>query len=105
MKCVTDFGTYDVNIHKTLYRDNGNLAIVLDSPTEGPFATLTVNLVNYGKLPEGYAFLDTNNCPWAERFVKLNELGEDTGLSGASGYCTYPLYKFDMQKLRERGED
>ena len=39
MKCVTDFGTYDVNMHKTSYRNNGNLAIVLDSPTEGPFAT------------------------------------------------------------------
>ena len=100
MKCVTDFGTYDVNMHKTSYRNNGNLAIVLDSPTEGPFATLTVNL-DGPKLPTNYAYVDTNNCPWAEQFIKHRNLGKPTGMVGYSGYCTYPLYEFDMSKLGE----
>lgn len=98
MKCVTDFGIYDVEIEVASYRNNSNLAILLNSPTEGPFATLTVNL---GELEEGYAFVDMNNCPWAETFIRENELGEFTGTSRLSGYCVYPLYKFDMSKLEE----
>lgn len=100
MRCVTDFGTYDVNIHKTAYRNNGALAIVLDSPTEGPFATLTVNL-DGPKPPANYAFVDTNNCPWAEAFIKANKLGKPIGMVGYSGYCQYPLYEFDLSKLGE----
>lgn len=99
MKCVTDFGTYDVNTRRTSYCNNGGLAIVLDSPTEGPFATLTVNLES--KLPANYAFVDTNNCPWAEQFIREHKLGKPTGMVGYSGYCTYPLYEFDMSKLGE----
>ena len=98
MKCVTDFGTYDVTLRKTSYKNNNNLAIALDSPTEGPFAVITVNI---HELPEGYAFVDTNNCPWAEKFIKDHGLGEFANAVGHSGYCTYPLYKFDMEKLAE----
>lgn len=98
MKCVTEFGVYDVNIRIATYGSNDNLAILLDSPTEGPFARLTVNI---DELPEGYAYVDTNNCPWAEEFIKEHKLGEPTNLCGHSGYCTYPLYKFDLQKLKE----
>lgn len=96
MKCVTDFGTYDVDIFVSRYCDNGNLALQLISPTEGPFATLTVNL---GKLEKGYAYVDTNNCPWAETFIREHKLGEPMGATKASGYCVYPLYVFDMDKL------
>lgn len=96
MKCVTDFGTYDVNVCTSSYANNGNLAVLLDSPTEGPFATITVNL---GKLPKGFAYVDTNNCPWAETFIKENKLGTFAGATRQSGYCIYPLYKFDLTKL------
>lgn len=98
MKCVTDFGVYDVTVSTSTYSNNGNLAILLTSPTEGPFATLSVNL---HKLPEGYAYVDTNNCPWAEEFINEYKLGEPTGGSARSGYCIYPLYKFDLSKLQD----
>lgn len=98
MKCETGFGTYEVELRVSKYRNNGNLAVMLWSPTEGPFATITVNLC---KLPAGYAYLDTNNCPWVEGFVKRYGLAEDANASGCSGYCVYPLYKFNMDKLPE----
>ena len=98
MICRTDFGTYDVDIFVSRYCDNGNLAIQLISPTEGPFATITVNL-SAGQLPEDCAFVDTNNCPWAPDFIAEHGLGRCTCMIGASGYCTYPMYEFDVDKL------
>lgn len=99
MYCVTQFGRYEVNLHKTSYRNNGNLAITLDSPTEGPFATLTVNLNE--KLPSNMAYVDVNNCPWAPKFIAEYELGKPTGSYRPSGFCVYPLYEFDQDALAE----
>ena len=83
---------YNLHIKKNIYTNNGNLAIqLLEDNTDEPFAMLTVNL---DKLPYGYAYLDTNNCPWAERFVDDNHLGEYTGFYAQSGFCEYPLYRF-----------
>ena len=45
--------------------------------------------------------IDTNNCEWAEKFIKENELGTPTGIMGYSGFCEYPLYLFDTSKIRE----
>lgn len=93
MKCITAYGTYNVSVEKMTYKNNGNLAVQLIDEEDGcPFAMLTVNLGK--KLPEGHAYLDTNNCPWAEAFVTENNLAESTGTVGFSGYCMYPLYKF-----------
>ena len=50
---------------------------------------------------ENKAYVDTNNCPWAEDFIEKNGLGKFLGIYGNSGYCTYPLYEFDLGKLRE----
>lgn len=94
MKVKTFCGEYDVTMQKTQYSNNGNLAIELIDKEDGcPFATLTVNL---NKLPNNnLAYVDTNNCPWGEKFIKENGLGEPTGKYGYSGYCSYPLYKFN----------
>ena len=105
MKCVTDFGVYDVDVSVESYACNDNLAIVLNELTTGPFATLTVNL--YDDLPEDMAFVDINNYPWAEEFIKENNLGEPTGKYGKSGFCVYPLYRFYLDKIEgdERCEE
>ena len=97
MKLTTDFGTYDVQIKTVTYGMNGNLAVRLVEKDGAPFATLTVNLGE--KLPSTYAYVDTNNCPWAEEFIKQYNLGEPTGLGKRSGYCLYPLYQFNMKNL------
>ena len=46
------------------------------------------------KLPEDYAYVDTNNMPNAEQFIEENKLGEFVGKYKMSGFCCYPLYKF-----------
>ena len=39
--------------------------------------------------------------PDIEKFITENELGEFTGFTQRSGYCEYPLYLFNVDKLRE----
>ena len=39
-------------------------------------------------------YVDTNNMPSAEKFIRENNLGEFTGEVEYSGFCEYPLYKF-----------
>lgn len=92
---------YDVTIRSASYAVNDNYAVILTETTGEPFATLTVNLEN-SKLTKGYAFVDTNNCPWAEEFIKENNLGEFTGATRQQGYCVYPLYRFNTDKIKER---
>ena len=99
MTLTTDYGTYDVRIKRSTYREPRNLAITLDCD-EGPFATLTVNLAD-AKLPRNCAYVDTNNCPWAEEFIAAYELGKYLGVWGYSGFREYPLYRFDLNKIPE----
>ena len=94
MKVKTSFGTYNCKIERLQY-PKGNLAIQLIDPNDYDIvATLTTNLPDEPFPEENQAYLDTNNCPWAEEFVKENKLGYFTGNYGHSGYCTYPLYEF-----------
>lgn len=99
MTLTTDYGTYDVRIKRSTYHKPKNLAIILDCD-EGPFATLTVNLEGACP-PKDCAFVDTNNCPWAEGFIAAYELGKFLGAYGYSGFCQYPLYQFDLDKIPE----
>lgn len=96
---------YRINrIELQKYANNSNLAIQLYCDNEGfeePFAMLTVNLLNRDRLNENMAYVDTNNCPWAEDFIKEYNLGKNTGKTLASGYCIYPLYEFNLNELRK----
>ena len=92
----TWFGDCDVSLERTNYINNGNLAIQMWCEEDGfkePFATLTVNLGGE-KLPSNQAYVDVNNCPWAEQFIEDNELGRPMFLFKKSGFCQYPLYEF-----------
>lgn len=91
---------YKVYPYIGTYRNN-RLAIVLYETNGEAFAHLTVNLVNE-QCPADCAYLDTNNFPQGEEFVKKNHLATFTGHYGHSGYCTYPLYRFDMDALTGR---
>ena len=93
----------EVTIELGKYGTNNSLAISLWCD-EGPFARLTVNLPG-AKPPIPYAYVDTNNCPWAVEFIKKYKLGEDTDMLGHSGYCSYPLYKFDLERLQQIEKD
>lgn len=89
---ITDFLGNEtvVNVSKGKYY-NGNLRIQLWCE-DGPYATLTTNVEK--KLPEGMAYVDTNNVPQAEEFIKKYNLGVYQGKFKMSGFCFYPLYKF-----------
>lgn len=94
---------YDVSVNVANYFNNKNIAVTMDYFDEDcgcwfPYATVTVNLRD---LDDGFAFVDTNNCPWAEDFINDNRLGKFTGEYGYSGWCAYPLYKFDMAKIKD----
>lgn len=98
----TSYGkTYKVMTHVTAYSDNDSLAIQLLCDNYEPFATLTVNLDASDYCAKDCAFVDTNNCPWAGDFIRDNQLGVPTHEVARSGYCMYPEYKFDLEKLKE----
>lgn len=102
-KVETDFGAWDdIIIQKMEYRyknTKGRLALQLFSKSEGPFATISVNLVDEDLTDDKCFFVDTNNCPWAEDFLTKNKIAEFTGNIGLSGFCVYPEYRLIKEDL------
>lgn len=100
---IDAFGDKEIlKLEVSYYTTNKRLYIGLTSETEGfsePYANLTVNI--NGACPEYCGYVDTSHFPDAERLIQENGLGEFTGLVGHSGFCNYPLYLFDCEKLRE----
>lgn len=90
---------FSLRLFKTIYALSGTLAIVAHTTDGDPFATLTVNLMSKEQ-SENRAYVDSNNCPWAEKFIVENNLGKPVcGIYEVSGYCLYPLYEFDLAKF------
>lgn len=95
-------GTRKVELEISTYQNNDSLYIGLNfAGEEYPewYGDVTVNLG--GKVPDYCAYVDINNIPDLERFIEENEMGDFTGLTGRSGFCEYPLYLFNPEKLRE----
>lgn len=104
------YGKEEVTISREKYAADGTCAIQLWCD-EGPYATLTVCL-DLGpktkaakKEHENLGFVDTNNCPWAPAFIKKYGFGRPTIMSKSSGYCTYPLYRFDLEKIDQLSKE
>ena len=89
---------WKLRLRKNTYVNNGNLYLGLENPEYGHFADLTVNIED---LPDGLAAVDTNNCPWAEEFITSHRLGDNTFTALPSGFCVYPIYAFDMERINE----
>ena len=95
--------TIPVTLRVTHYTNNHSLAIQVITAA-APWkmvGVITVNIMMSGYIPKDMAYIDTNNCPWAEEFLKENGLAEDTGTTGISGFCEYPLYKIFLEKMYE----
>lgn len=92
-----------LSAYRTTYVNNGRLAIVLlmKDPEDPVWGIVTVNIDDGIKLEENYAYLDTNNCPRIDIAIFEAGIGVPTGMYGMSGYCRYPLYKFDLSKIPE----
>lgn len=99
----TQWGTDEaVSLAISTYLNNSGLYIGLVSNADGyeePYGDMSVNLAY--RAPDYYAYVDVNNMPELELFIRDNGLGEFTGLTQGSGFCSYPLYMFDADRLRE----
>lgn len=88
------------------YEHGRTLAILLLCVENGivtePYTVLTTNLSHFLQ-SDATAFVDTNNNGFwgCEDFIKKNGLGTFTGITADSGFCTYPLYRFDISKFTE----
>ncbi len=95
-------GKIKLELEISSYMDNGRMYIGLveaGGEYQEHFADLTVNIS--APCPDYCGYVDTNNCPELEEFIKKHGLREFTGLMGSSGFCSYPLYLFNPEKLRE----
>lgn len=91
-----------VSFQTSTYR-SGNLAVLLYTLEDDEWDLWCDITVNLGSMFENetHAFVDTNNFPEAERILAELGLAEDTGIKMQSGFCTYPLYSFDLPKLKD----
>lgn len=104
---VTNWGEeYDVAlIIEEYYYGNGLCIEMVCTGNDGnafcgeDYGNLTVNLIG-GNCAEDEAYVDTNNMPNAELFIKEYKLGKPTGELKQSGFCFYPKYKFDMEQVK-----
>lgn len=103
LQLTDSFGdTFQVQVEVNVYLDNKSLCVSLTAMEDGipePYGNITVNLD--GTVPNYCAYVDTNNMPNIEAFLVENGIAEFTGLTKKSGYCEYPLYLFDSDRLCE----
>lgn len=64
-----------------------------------PYATLTQNFGEFLSVRD-CAYIDTNNCSFATQLLKMG-FCMDTGFTKLSGRCSYPLWQFDREFLKE----
>lgn len=93
---------YNVRISFNKYIYNKALAVELITDKEESFAIVSVNIEDSDFIDKKWAFIDTNNCSWAEKFLQENNIAEFTGIYGQSGFCTYPCYDFSKY-IKENG--
>lgn len=89
--------TYSLHTVIDAYRNNGNVYIGLVCEDGEPFADITTNIYF---LTENCGAVDTNNFSEAEDLIKEYGLGKRVSYAN-SGYCRYPVYEFDMDKVKE----
>ena len=104
LNLITPYGqTYEVCFEAERYANNHNLALQMYFKDENgmlmPFSTLTINLREPHE--PNCSFVDTNDNPWAEKFITDNKLGKPTGRKMRSGYCEYPQYQFDLKEIEK----
>lgn len=100
MTVKTQFRTYEgCWLQTDHYLADSSLVIDIVNPDDH-IARITTCLDRL-TVHEDEAYVDTNNCPWAEDFIHRYRLGEDTQICAQSGFCTYPLYKFNMDRIKE----
>ena len=101
MRIETEYRTYEnVFLRVERYMADSSLCILLYNRDYAVIAKLTTCLDDKN-LKDNESYIDTNNCPWAIDFIREYKLGELTGKKRVSGYCTYPVVKFDMDEIQK----
>lgn len=91
---------YKIWLEPLLYTTE-NLAVQVYDEDNEPFDIITVNLPDE-ELSGDFnctAFIDTNNVEGLWSFLIKNGIAEFTGRVGHSGFCSYPEFKFNLEKL------
>lgn len=73
----------------------------MDDGEPMPFATLTKSFGEFIGLKNS-AYIDTNNYSFAPQLLSLG-VAKETGLTKKSGFCSYPLWVFEEEFLKEIG--
>lgn len=89
----------EVDVIATKYEFYDNLCVVLAK--KGTQEIYTVATKNIDSLPYDEAAVDTNNLPDITEFIEKYELGVNTGKTFKSGFCTYPIYRFYLNKMAQ----
>ena len=96
----TPYCRYECSVVIDKYVANNGLSISLWNEEDGPIARITTCLLSY-QIGKDEAFVDTNNNPGIMGIIEKYNLGKPTGDIGYSGYCAYPVVKFNMAELRK----
>ena len=95
-----------VSFRVSSYCDGGGLYIGIDYFDDefqamAPWCDMTVNIPETRLSSQKCAFVDVNNAGYLVDFIRENGLGVQTGRVAHSGYCVYPEYEFDVDKIAE----
>ncbi len=96
----------DAALVRSEYGNNGRMYLGLYTRDDEcdfwePWSDVTVNLPDEPITDKDCGFVDINNNPALRQFIEENHLGEWTDKYGCSGFCTYPEYRLDMERLAE----
>ena len=90
---------YDLGLYVDRYANYDNLYIgLVDAETGEDFADLSINIE---PLPEDYICLSGDFQKEHEALIKKYKLGTFTGEYSYSGYGKYPIYKMNMDVVRQ----
>lgn len=87
-------------VHDFMGKEMPGLCIQFNCKYES-FATLTVCLGEFIGV-KNCAYIDTNNCYFADQLLRQLP-AKETGLTRHSGFCEYPLWRFEEDFLRSIG--
>lgn len=104
--CPYSGSRMDAAFVRDAYANNHRLYVGLytydkDDAFWEPWSDVTVNLSDESISDENCAFIDVNNNPTITSFLEQNGIAVPTYRFGYSGFCSYPEYRFDIDKLDE----
>ena len=87
---------------RSKYNYSGTLAVFANGEDGSPYGVATVYLEGQSEnVPKDCAFVNTNDWPFVDKLLVDEGLAEKLDTVGVSGFCEYPLMKFNLDKIRE----